>query len=111
MDDEQINNDLIEATSTTSTLALVDRDFEPDGAVLILKFLPGLRACGPDAIRPSAEAARQLRAHAHGTAACSGGSTRSESTQSTRVRTAAVHPSSGPLQWRPPGGRAAGGLH
>ena len=42
MDDEQINNDLIEAT-----LALVDRDFEPDGAVLI--FLPGLQACGPDA--------------------------------------------------------------
>ena len=42
MDDEQINNDLIEAA-----LALVDRDFEPDGAVLI--FLPGLQACGPDA--------------------------------------------------------------
>ena len=45
MDDEQINNDLIEAT-----LALVDRDFEPDGAVLI--FLPGLQACGPDAPPP-----------------------------------------------------------
>ena len=59
MDDEQINNDLIEAT-----LALVDRDFEPDGAVLI--FLPGLQACGPDAPlrRGCAAAARSLIAAA-----------------------------------------------
>jgi hypothetical protein len=98
-----MNSDLIEATST---LALVDRDFEPDGAVLTAYSCPACRHAAP--VRCAPPSPPRLRGSCALTRTGLLPARAGVLAQSTRVRTAAVHPSSGPLQWLQAAGRPGG---